>query len=145
MDTSRADIPRPGAVVSVRVLGPFRHVGIVTDRWRNGMPMVISNSRRRGCVTEESWAEFTQGNPERVDATPSCLPATEVLANARRELGRRYDILKFNCEHFVRRAHGVAEESPQLQAVVVAACLVVGFCLLLGAAKGAKGGLSASA
>ena len=116
----------PGTVVSVPVFGLLSHVGIVSDRvGHDGCPMVISNSQRRRGGAEESWSDFTQGKEAKVEPLSSSLPWWEVLDRARSRLGRRWDLLVWNCEHFVRYSLGLEPKSPQLRAVAGAILVVV--------------------
>jgi hypothetical protein len=92
--------------------------------------MVISCSRRRGGVAEESIVEFSQGSPITPVDYPGTLPPFQVLWQARNLLGTRWDLFRFNCEHFVRLAHGLEPQSPQLQSGVALAALL-GFVSLV--------------
>lgn len=116
----------PGTVVSV-ALPLYHHVGIVTDRFSDGKPMVISNSKRFGCVVEESIDAFAGGNPVTRDTLQSTEPYWLVLNRARSRLGERYSLLSFNCEHFVRFAIGLTPNSPQ----ITGATLILSLILLL--------------
>lgn len=109
----------PGTVIGVRV-GIATHVGIVTDRTDiNGVPMVISNSHRAGCVAEEPLRVF-QGIFQLVPvAQPAIVPSWQVIERARQKLGARWDLFSWNCEHFVHWAFGQEPRSPQLQALVI--------------------------
>ena len=112
MDYREVSLP-PGTVIGVRY-GAIEHVGIVTD-WRiDGMPAVISNSYAHRGVREESLGDFARGRAFRVHKRLSDMPGEEVADRARRMVGRRYDVLRFNCEHFVRVAHGLKPKSPQV-------------------------------
>jgi len=113
-----------GEVVSVPY-GPFRHVGIAAVSPFDGSLSVISNSKRRGRVVEQSWSGFAAGQRYRLEPRLGSLPGAEVVRRARRAIGRTYNPLAFNCEHFIRQAHGVRAESPQLQRVVMAAFVAV--------------------
>ena len=98
MDYREVSLP-PGTVIGVRY-GAIEHVGIVTD-WRiDGMPAVISNSYAHRGVREESLEDFARGRAFRVHKRLSDMPGEEVADRARRMVGRRYDVLRFNCEHF---------------------------------------------
>lgn len=119
MDYRRIALPA-GTVVGVR-FGLIEHVGIVTDRTIDGMPAVISNSRARGGVCEEPLSGFAAGRPVRLHRAMSDMPGHEVAYRARRMVGRRYDVLRFNCEHFVRIAHGLKPRSPQVYGAVALA------------------------
>ena len=108
----------PGECVAVD-FGAYRHVGIVTDAiGADGLPRVISNSRRRGGAHEEDWRTFAQGEAVySVELRPPQLSGDRILAAARALAaeGRRYNGIWFNCEHFVRRVYGLPERSPQLR------------------------------
>ena len=119
MDYRQVSLP-PGTVLGVR-FGLIEHVGIVTDRTIDGMPAVISNSRAHGGVREEALSSFAEGRPFRVYKTMGKLPKREISRRARRMIGRRYDVLRFNCEHFVRIAHGRKPRSPQLHTALAVA------------------------
>jgi hypothetical protein len=113
----------PGTVVSVPFLGVFRHKGIVSDRFHNGAPMVISNSPNAGGVTEEPWDVFASGNQVTVEGYPSNLPPCTVVQRARARIGSRYQLFNWNCEHLVLYAHGQQPATPQVAAVVTLAIL----------------------
>jgi len=103
----------PGAVVAVSPL-IATHFGIATDRGT-----VIANSKRKHCVCEETVEEFSGGWPIRVVGYLGNLGAAEVLNRARSLLGRPYDLLGFNCEHFVRQTHGLKPKSSQIRTALV--------------------------
>ena len=114
MNTIAKHIPAPGSLVSVSTsFLAITHYGIVTDRMRDGLPMIISCSRRRGMVAEESWSEFADGSEVSVVGSACTLPVWEVLGRARAELGRGWDLFRFNCEHFVELAYGRRPQSRQ--------------------------------
>lgn len=119
---------QPGTVVSTGRIG-FRHFGIVTDRYVDGWPTVISNTGMYGKVMEESVAQFKSQWDLKVEGYWGVLPPLEVVARARAQLGSKYSLLKWNCEHFVRYVHGLRAESPQLG---VAAVMVIFAVLLIG-------------
>ena len=119
----------PGTVVSVPVFKLFRHKGIVSDRFINGCPMVISNSARAGGVAEEPWEVFAAGQAATVEEYPSTLPGYVILQRARQHIGTKYQLFDWNCEHLVSHAHGKRPESPQVAAAIIVAVLVgvIGF------------------
>lgn len=119
MDYCQVALP-PGTVIGVRS-GLIEHVGIVTDQTIEGMPAVISNSYAHRGVREEPLSSFARGRPFRIHKKMSDLPEHEVTARARRMIGRRYDAVRFNCEHFVRVAHGRKPSSPQLHTALALA------------------------
>lgn len=117
-----------GTVLAVRV-GPFWHVGILSEPTGIFGARAISCSRRRGGVTEESILEFSQGSEVIDRGYPSSLPPELVLWRARSRLGAPWKLLSANCEHFVAWCHGLEVTSPQLRAAGVfagAALLAVG-------------------
>lgn len=117
-----------GTVISSLVPIFTRHVGIISDRTYGGAPMVISNSKVKKGVVEESWAEWEDGTwePARVIGYLGELPPGEVLRRARSRLGEKWE-LGWNCEHFVAWCHGISPRSPQLENLVA----VSGLGLLL--------------
>lgn len=118
--SSRQQWPAPGSVVYIYTHLFFRHKGIVSDRWHNGKPMVISNSARRGGTHEEPWDDFAQGNPVYREESPSQLHVGYVLANARACIQQKpYDLLGWNCESMVTYAFGLKPSSSQLAAVSI--------------------------
>lgn len=117
--------PAPGSIVSTPAYLIFRHKGIVSARWRDGKPMIISNSARRGGVVEETWDEFAQGQPVMVEKTPTAREAWHVLARASNLIGSRYDLLRWNCESFVTHCYGLIPNSPQLAFVALCGIAVV--------------------
>lgn len=114
----------PGAVIGVR-LGLITHVGIVTDRHVDGQPMVISNSLRSGRVEEEPLRVFQGAFPLVPVTQPAAMPVGEVLSRARQKLGTRWDLLSWNCEHFVHWAFGQGPKSPQLRAGLISGLAVL--------------------
>jgi hypothetical protein len=124
---------RPGTVVSVWVFPILRHKGIVSDQWSGDKPMVISNSARAGGVAEEPWEVFAAGQAVTNEGYPSNLWPTEVVSRARSLIGTRYHLLKWNCEHLTRYAHGQQPASPQVAFVVGA--LVLGTLIAVATAE----------
>jgi len=116
----------PGQLIGVRV-GPVIHLGIVSDRYVDGLPMVISNSLRSGCVAEEPFAVFKGGWEFIPVAQPANLPTWYVLSRARQMLGTRWNLISWNCEHFAYWVFGHESESPQLKQAGV----MLGIAILL--------------
>ncbi len=103
-----------GTVIFVTI-GLIKHYGIISGINELGEILVISNSKARRCVTEEPLGEFSLGRQTIVDGYPSNCDPRDVVARARSQLGIKYDLFSDNCEHFVRWAHRLKPESPQLQ------------------------------
>jgi hypothetical protein len=113
----------PGTVVRVNH-GLYDHVGLLGDQWINGERTVISFTATTGGLIEESFSQFSAGRQVTSDGYPGALPPSIVVRRARGLHQRSYAWLTFNCEHFIRHAHGIPEESPQLRQWFVAAALV---------------------
>jgi len=113
----------PGTVVSV-MAGPIEHFGIVSDLEIGGMPCIISNSRRSGQVAEEPVNVFADGKTMKIHGYPSRRTPAAVIACARSQLGKAYNLVSWNCEHFIRWAHGLKVESPQLRIAVVTGLVI---------------------
>jgi len=110
---------KAGAVIETwRIL--YWHVGIVSDRCVDGEQLVLSCSGAQNKVVEESMSKFSQGFPIRRKDILHTLNTEEILNRARSQLGRSYDFLSWNCEHFVSYALGHAPTSPQLALATVA-------------------------
>lgn len=118
--------PQPGTVVSIPTFLIYRHKGIVSDRWYNGKPMIISNSARSGGVCEEPWDEFAEGHIVTVESYPSDLPSHVVVSRAQSFIGTRYDLFSWNCEYLVAVAHGLKPQSSQVTVTIAVATLCVG-------------------
>lgn len=138
-----------GAVVGYRLVVhgvSVFHVGIVTDRSdQRGLPHVISASKRTGLVREETWSEFTQGAAVVRQNIGGRLPSHEVLRRARSQIGEEWSLLWANCEHFVRWAHGLPRESPQLKAAVATTTVFAFGALVVGLGVAALAGAGAAA
>ena len=78
---------------------------------------VLSFSAEAKGFVEESFSAFSGGRPVVCDGYLGELPSWVVMQRARERAGQPYSLFSFNCEHFVRYAHGVPMESPQLQQV----------------------------
>src|SRR5687768_14939585 len=122
----------PGEVVAVRnAEGKLDQYGIVTNfRCREGLPYVISADLESGEVTEDTWDEFTGGADARLTGLRGDQHWTKVVKTARSRLGQRLEAVRSNGQAFVRWAHGLPEEHPELVrgavTVAIAAGLTVG-------------------
>lgn len=111
---------KPGHVI--RVHFPFfTHVGLLTGRHMNGEPSVLSFSQAARGLREQPLSEFVGQRQWVLEGYPGQLPAHEVLRRAWSQQHRPYSLLGFNCEHFIRFAHGLHVESPQVQFAVALA------------------------
>ena len=92
----------------------YWHLGIVTDRWERGEQVVISCSNRQQRVVEERMSVFAQGSLIERRQALSNLSGGQAVMRARTKLGQAYNLLDWNCEHFVYYAFGLNPESPQI-------------------------------
>lgn len=113
----------------------FSHVGMLSDESIGGERSVISFSARAGGLVEEPFSDFAAGRPVSVAGYPGRLAPEVVMQRARKKRGQKYDLLGFNCEHFIYDAHGLPMESPQLQLWVFAGGVAAAFALLARAQK----------
>lgn len=125
----------PGTVVAVDFI-LFKHVGIYT-----GCGTVISNSRARGGVYEETLSDFGEGRRVEVVGFYGNLPGSHVVNRARSLVGHGWNFFNFNCEHFASWAHGLEAQSPQLRA----AATILGFAVALAAVSAMSAGRGRSA
>lgn len=95
--------------------GWYDHVALIGDRLMNGERSVVAFSAKDGGLIEQSYSAFNLGRQVTSDGYLGQLPPAAVMQRARLKQGAPYSWLDFNCEHFVRYAHGVPIESPQLQ------------------------------
>jgi len=103
--------------------GFFWHVGIVSGYSIYGQPLVISASKRRGIVVEESLDEFSGGGPVRHEGFKRDLPRRVVVAQMRTMIGQPWHLFR-NCEHVASAAEGRQPTSPQLAGWFFAGLLV---------------------
>jgi hypothetical protein len=123
----------PGTIVNAPMrgwLGLTRHFGIVTaKRGADGMPVMIANARAAGGPAEELWTKFTEGQLHERAYYPSKLPPEQVLTNAYGMFGTRYNLVSWNCEHFVNACHGLRPTSRQVAGGLALAAVVGGIAL----------------
>jgi len=103
----------PGTVVRVNH-GFYDHVALLGEYLAYGDRNVLAFSAQARGFVEHLFNDFAGGRMVTVDGYLGKLPAEVVLQRARSAQGRAYSLIGFNCEHFVRYAHGVEITSPQL-------------------------------
>lgn len=101
-----------GTVIRVRH-GLYDHVAMLGDRAISGERGVIAFSAQAGGFVEQPFTAFAAGRAVVIEGYLGSLLPSVVMQRARMKQGQAYS-WSFNCEHFVRYAHGVAVESPQL-------------------------------
>jgi hypothetical protein len=123
-------ILQTGDLISVQKDGVITHPGIfVGDRGR-GFNEVVHNTPRAGGVVRESFESFADGKEVSFVARA---PAGCGQLHAERALsveGTRYNLLTWNCEHFVTWVRAGRPESGQLK-TGMAALLLAGVGVLL--------------
>lgn len=112
-------------IASVPLWGLIRHRGLKVCI-PGYEPFVYANAPAVG-VARQSVAEFAGGRAVTSLPAVTHLDPSQVVARAERMLGRPYDLLSWNCDHFVASALGRKPESPQLRGIVLA--LVGAFAL----------------
>lgn len=95
--------------------GFFSHVALLGDGTLCGERAVVEFSAATGGFAELPFSEFSKGRLVTVDGYPGTLSPSEVMQRASLKRGQAYSLFDFNCEHFVRYAHGRLIESPQLR------------------------------
>lgn len=95
--------------------GWYYHVGLMGDRILHGEPSVLAFSADAKGYVEQPYSAFAFGRLVTIDGYLGSLPPAIVMQRARLKQGQAYSWTDFNCEHFVRYAHGVPIESPQLR------------------------------
>lgn len=103
-----------GTVVRVNC-GFYDHVALLSDGLINGERGVLSFSAQTRGLAELGMSAFAGDRTVVIDGYLGALPPESVMWRARLKFGHGYSWTEFNCEHFVRYAHGVPLESPQLQ------------------------------
>jgi hypothetical protein len=95
----------------------YFHVALIGDRIIGSERSVLAFTPGAGAggLIEQRFSEFARGRPVTRVGYLGTLPPEIVLQRARTMSEAPYSWTEFNCEHFVRYAHGVPVESPQLR------------------------------
>lgn len=111
----------------------FRQGEILSINWRMGVEhdgiytaagTVIAGSKRSGYVVEEDLNTFSGGRKIRSKGFPSDLSPAIVEASARSNIGKRYNLFGYNCQHFANECHG-RKHSTQLRSTVWSVASIV--------------------
>ena len=121
-----------GSVISIHY-PLYKHFAIVSNCFTYGKPNLISLSHRTGRVKEELWDTVVGTQPYKPSKISGSDSTEVVLKRARSYINTniKYNLLTFNCEHFVRLAHGLPMESKQVQQTIYGSVLGAATCLLL--------------
>lgn len=112
-----------GTVIRVRH-GFYDHVAMLSDRTADGERGVVAFSAQAGGFVEQPFSAYACGRAVVIEGYLGSLPPAVVMRRARMKQGKVYSLPDFNCEHFVRYAHGIPVESPQLRQWAFLGCLV---------------------
>jgi len=124
------ELTYPAGAILVADHGVFRHYGIAGDRQINGEQSVISCSWRRKSTVEEALSEFANGQEIDCQGLIGELPAHDILARARADIGKPWTLLRNNCEHHVTRASGLKPRSPQVRRAAIGAAAVAAIIMV---------------
>ena len=102
-----------GTVVRVNC-GLYDHVALMGSGTMNGERTVLSFSARHRGLAEVPFSAFAENKQVTVDGYLGTLSPDDVLKRAWLKRGQPYCLMTFNCEHFIRYAHDVNIESPQV-------------------------------
>lgn len=111
---------KPGTLLRVNC-GLYDHVVLLGEYSVGGERKVLSFGNGSVGFQEIPFSTFASGRGVYIDGYLGSLPPEMVLRRAREAGQLRYSWLFFNCEHFVRHAHSVPVESPQLQRALLLA------------------------
>ncbi len=122
----------PGSVISIRHF-LYKHFAIVSDNFIDGKPNLISLSHRSDGVLEEPWDIVIGNRPIELSCIQGKESSNIVLARARSFIGMdiTYNLLSFNCEHFVRLVHGLPVKSKQVRRALYGAMFGTASCIFL--------------
>jgi hypothetical protein len=106
-------------------LGLFACVDILGQQW------VIHNAKNE-CVKWDLLESFAAGTSvSLVRRATNAYEGAVIVAQAQSSLGRRFDLVNFNCEHFVNCAVAGNAVRPQLQGAVVRLAVLAAFGVLI--------------
>ena len=114
--------------------GLYQHFSIASDRCsENGLPMLISATKRTGTVKEEDWNTVTQGKHTYIVQTDSVYSVEKRLTLARAQINNwKYSLFSSNCENFAR---GIMSGGNPASSVQVAAAITGAITTVLVVAK----------
>ena len=105
-------------------LGLFAFVDVYGRQW------VIHNAKNE-CVRWDLLESFADGKPVfLVRKATSASEGAAIVVRAQSLLGRTFDLVHFNCEHFVFRALTGKATSPQLHGMAAGLAVIAAFGLL---------------
>jgi hypothetical protein len=116
--------------------GAKRHVGIYVGRspWSQD-PIMVHNMPGRGVVLD-TLAEFSAGHEVGVYRVPLDSERAAIVQRSMAARGRSYDVMTYNCEHFVHEVFEGRRRSPQLRQTLVWSGILVGAVGLVASSNG---------
>lgn len=105
--------------------GIYNHVGIYVGPTWDGRDVI--HNAKGGCVELISLSEFANGAPvyRRIAAPDDYFQQQAIVERAMSLIGKKYDLIKFNCEHFATLAQTGRAASPQLAGLALLGILGV--------------------
>ena len=101
---------------------PYWHFGVSL-----GSKGVIDHAKIQG-VARRTWEEFAKGRRVVSAEISGPFVGEEVVARAYSQIGKPYDLLEDNCEHFARWCVGTEAKSVQIQKYTLVAPLMAAAC-----------------
>lgn len=113
-------------------MGLYQHWALMSDRMMNGKPMLISNTLRNGTVQEEPWDMVVGNRKFEVHNLQISTSPFIILAKARSFVNKvKYDLLQYNCEHFVREMITGVAKSTQVKRALTLGGITIGTLYLI--------------
>lgn len=113
-------------------MGLYQHWALMSDRMMSGKPMLISNTLRNGTVQEEPWDKVVGNRKFEVHNLQISTSPLLILTKARSFVNRvKYDLLHYNCEHFVREVITGAAKSTQVKRALALGGITIGVLYMM--------------
>jgi hypothetical protein len=118
-----------GDMIRIQRFG-YSHIGIYVG-WMRGRNCVVHNDKFGGVVLS-TLEEFSDNQPVHIHkkAPDDYFVRTMIKGRAMALLGKKYDLLTFNCEHLANLVQSGKSESPQLQGAVLLFLCIIGVAAL---------------
>lgn len=112
-------MPEIGDIIQVNKFG-YQHVGVFVGPRGADSRCVVHNCKGNGVVLSH-FQDFANGSPVFIHqkANGNYFQREEIARKALALLGKKYDLLTFNCEHAANLAQNGKAESPQIKVLVV--------------------------
>lgn len=97
-----------GTILSIRGL-LYTHIGIMFPN-----NQVLNNSKEHGRVVLEAFDAFVRGRDVLAQEPQTKLSEREIISRGQSIIEKKYDVIKYNCEHMKCEVLGQPKHSPQL-------------------------------